>query len=119
LNSTQGNKGGTAIRLKFSLPPSDEVQTPVSTVFTFVNSHMAAFDEMTDKRNAEFHELSRRLGFSSGNGLVSEDDGFWPAPLSIYESDVLFWMVGDRLYLWNSVNFLKIWRLVLPQRLRN
>jgi hypothetical protein len=80
---------------------------------------MAAFDEMTDKRNAEFHELSRRLGFSSGNGLVSEDDGFWPAPLSIYESDVLFWMVGDRLYLWNSVNFLKIGRLVLPQRLRN
>ena len=92
----QGNKGGTAIRLKFSPPPSEAVPTPALTTFTFVNSHLAAFDEMVDKRNNDFHELSRRHEFPFENDIVNEgEDPFWLTPLSVYDSDVLFWMVCD------------------------
>ncbi|KAL1720460.1 hypothetical protein EV715DRAFT_289427 [Schizophyllum commune] len=61
-----GNKGGTAIRVQFT-PPFDDAKShdnpygPV--ILTFVNAHLAAFDEMVDKRNADFHDLSRRLTF--------------------------------------------------------
>lgn len=52
--STQGNKGATAIRFKYR-----------STVLSFVNSHLAAYDEFVERRNADFHELSRRMVFDS------------------------------------------------------
>ncbi|KAL1739864.1 Endonuclease/exonuclease/phosphatase, partial [Schizophyllum fasciatum] len=61
-----GNKGGTAVRVQFT-PPFDEAGATDSpygpTTLTFVNAHLAAFDEMVDKRNADFHDLSRRLTF--------------------------------------------------------
>ena len=70
---SQGNKGGTAIRLTFT-PPSvgHENSTlpeflPGSTTLTFVDAHLAAFDDMVEKRNSDFHELSRRLLFENVN----------------------------------------------------
>ncbi|KAF4603303.1 hypothetical protein EYR38_003716 [Pleurotus pulmonarius] len=69
-----GNKGGTAVRLAFTPPTQDNESSGAfrPTVLTFVNTHLAAFDEMVDKRNMDFHDLSKRLGladrhwFSSG-----------------------------------------------------
>ncbi|KAJ6625186.1 DNase I-like protein [Mycena sp. CBHHK59/15] len=84
-----GNKGGTAIRMKFT-PPGTATG---ATVLTFVNAHLAAFDEMFEKRHADYHELSRRLQFDLGTALPAVEG----APLAtvtcnIFESDVLFWM---------------------------
>jgi phosphatidylinositol-bisphosphatase len=72
----KGNKGGTAIRVSF-LPPaiptndknslSNVVSFPGPTTLTFVNAHLAAFDEMVDKRNSDFHELSKRLLFQTND----------------------------------------------------
>ncbi|KAF9552113.1 DNase I-like protein [Agrocybe pediades] len=113
-----GNKGGTAVRLTFTPPGSSttaesekasESSTPLgSTVLTFVNAHLAAFDEMAEKRNADFQDLSKRLLFESSNsagesegseqaaegGVGSGNDGsMFSRPFSVYEADVLFWMV--------------------------
>ena len=71
---------------------------------TFVNAHLAAFDEMTEKRNADFHDLSKRLSFDN-NDISSQPPGAEGedisrelvtelSSLSIYETDVLFWMVS-------------------------
>ncbi|KAF8199468.1 Endonuclease/exonuclease/phosphatase [Pholiota molesta] len=116
-----GNKGGTAVRLTFTPPsPSTEEQSqlhsPGSTTLTFVNAHLAAFDEMVDRRNSDFQDLSKRLSFDglvfpSSNNLGSEAEGGddhaaadtstltveLPPRLSIYETDSLFWM-GDLNY---------------------
>lgn len=117
LNSltVKGNKGSTAIRLTFT-PPStadhSKLHSPGSTTLTFVNAHLAAFDEMVDKRNSDFQDLSKRLSFE-GLGppsSVSEAEGGddhavadtppaltvgFPPPLSVYETDFLFWMVSS------------------------
>ncbi|KIK67887.1 hypothetical protein GYMLUDRAFT_155419 [Collybiopsis luxurians FD-317 M1] len=78
-----GNKGATAIRLTFTPASFDAlnsalspvvdgadqrhhgIENPGSTVITFTVSHLAAFDEMAEKRNADFHDLSKRLIFNS------------------------------------------------------
>jgi len=73
--TSQGNKGGTAIRLTFTPPNPDHGNStlpspeflPGSTTLTFVDAHLAAFDDMVEKRNSDFHELSRRLLFESVN----------------------------------------------------
>ena len=74
----QGNKGASALRF-----------TLHSTVLTFVNAHLAAFDEYTDRRNADFHDLSRRLLFLDPEA----EEGMEPSSESIFQSDALFWMV--------------------------
>ena len=74
----QGNKGASALRF-----------TLHSTVLTFVNAHLAAFDEYTDRRNADFHDLSRRLLFLDPEA----EEGVEPSSESIFQSDALFWMV--------------------------
>ncbi|KAF8189113.1 Endonuclease/exonuclease/phosphatase [Mycena galopus ATCC 62051] len=88
-----GNKGGTAIRLKFTPFPSTDAETvirnPAPTVLTFVNAHLAAFDEMVERRNADFHDLAKRLRFELGAGAGTGTEG----TCGIFESDVLFWMV--------------------------
>ncbi|KAF8189146.1 Endonuclease/exonuclease/phosphatase [Mycena galopus ATCC 62051] len=98
-----GNKGGTAIRLKFTPSPSTSptdaqtgqtgirLTTPAPTVLTFVNAHLAAFDEMVERRNADFHDLAKRLRFELGAGAGTGTEG----TCGIFESDVLFWMGGD------------------------
>ncbi|KAF7440117.1 hypothetical protein PC9H_000461 [Pleurotus ostreatus] len=86
-----GNKGGTAVRLAFTPPAQDKGSSGFRpTILTFVNTHLAAFDEMVDKRNMDFHDLSKRLGFSSYTPVEAVN----PPQTSIYESDVLIWMVN-------------------------
>lgn len=91
----QGNKGGTAIRMTYS-PPLPSKRLSVPTTITFVNSHLAAFDEMTDRRNAEFHDLSRRMLFQYSTrveGNEGPSTTAYPINVSLFETDVLFWMV--------------------------
>ncbi|KAF8152980.1 DNase I-like protein [Crassisporium funariophilum] len=117
-----GNKGGTAVRLSFT-PPShpnspgekspnrDSIHASGPTSFTFVNAHLAAFDEMVEKRNSDFQDLSKRLGFEYNGATpvspgadeegsnVTANDVLAAAGmgltqyLSVYETDALFWMV--------------------------
>lgn len=94
-------------------PGASSVTSPGPTTLTFVNAHLAAFDEMAEKRNSDFMDLSRKLTFegssASGQGEEGEtgaDDplyagmdpntgegGTGRSILSVYESDVLFWLV--------------------------
>ncbi|KAJ7802539.1 DNase I-like protein [Mycena olivaceomarginata] len=92
-----GNKGGTAIRMKFTPPATDAVKNPGPTVLTFVNAHLAAFDEMVEKRNADFHDLAKRLRFDLGPTLPEGATAPVPVTCNIFESDALFWM-GDLNY---------------------
>ncbi|KAH9925009.1 DNase I-like protein [Epithele typhae] len=100
-----GNKGAVGARLLFTPYPSATAEPgseskPVAV--TFVNAHLAAFDEMFDKRNADFHDLSRRLYFDSATAAATMDEGpatgSWytpePGPLTIFETDALFWLVN-------------------------
>lgn len=66
-----------------------------------MNAHLAAFDEMYEKRNADFQELSKRLVFEPAISVEDQQppsNGSWyspaAAPLSIFESDALFWLVS-------------------------
>ncbi|KAG1752256.1 DNase I-like protein [Suillus lakei] len=91
-----GNKGATAIRMSYT-PLTQEI-SPSPTVLTFVNAHLAAFDEMVERRNFDFHELSRRLVFDQTDGLDSNSNVNTTLESSrrivgLFESDVLFWMV--------------------------
>ncbi|KAL5487537.1 hypothetical protein ACEPAI_5645 [Sanghuangporus weigelae] len=81
LMGVMGNKGAVALRL-----------TVHSTVVTFVNAHLAAFDEYTDRRNADFHDLSRRLAFVSPAGTPTSEETMDQSAESIFQSDILFWM---------------------------
>ncbi|KAJ7850016.1 Endonuclease/exonuclease/phosphatase [Mycena olivaceomarginata] len=94
-----GNKGGTAIRMKFTPPATDAVKNPGPTVLTFVNAHLAAFDEMVEKRNADFHDLAKRLRFDLGPSLPESATAPVPVTCNIFESDALFWMVSLLTYL--------------------
>lgn len=118
----KGNKGGTAIRVVFTPPPNSSAEksalrSPGPTSLTFVNAHLAAFDEMADKRNSDFQELSRRLGFEGieptsfpmtpdaegSNDRVNMEPPTSPGTgtpptISVYETDVLFWMVSFSVF---------------------
>ncbi|KAI1792704.1 DNase I-like protein [Ganoderma leucocontextum] len=103
-----GNKGATAIRLLFTPTPSRPEDTEFQnkpTALTFVNAHLAAFDEMFEKRNADFHDLSRRLVFEPAISVADvPSSGSWyapaAAPLSIFAADALFWLVNLNYRLW-------------------
>ncbi|KAF7986043.1 hypothetical protein HWV62_41408 [Athelia sp. TMB] len=99
-----GNKGGTALR--FTITPPLAVPVDASTVsesrsgprarpttLTFVNAHLAAFDEYVDRRNADYHDLGRRLRFDSGSRDGSSDTDT-AVPTGIWESDIVIWMVS-------------------------
>jgi hypothetical protein len=55
---------------------------------------------MLERRNADFHDLSRRLLFHphSGSQLEGGDENYYPINLSIFETDVLFWLVRIFMY---------------------
>nr|GAT60061.1 DNase I-like protein [Mycena chlorophos] len=118
-----GNKGGTALRLRYTPPvPKHNVSSrtpsmistssastavsaasaassatavsaqtatsvapkqpvklrkPASTILTFVNTHLAAFDEMVEKRNADYTELVKKLRFELGTPVPA---GGGPTP---------------------------------------
>jgi phosphatidylinositol-bisphosphatase len=80
------------VRLSFTPRFSNktDVATVGPTILTFVNAHLAAFDEMFDKRNSDFQDLSKRLSFDSE---VMDANGLSPLQIGVYESDALFWMV--------------------------
>ena len=94
----QGNKGAVAIQLTYRPHPTPSVPTPIPIIFTFVDSHLAAFEDHLERRNADFRDISRRLTFGpcaeyswgphangTGEGLIM---------LDIYASDFLLWMVS-------------------------
>ncbi|KAH6908708.1 Endonuclease/exonuclease/phosphatase [Coprinopsis sp. MPI-PUGE-AT-0042] len=65
-----GNKGASAIRVSYYPPPHKHDGTRKRrrmkpTILAFVNAHLAEFDEMVDKRNADYRELTRRLRFNA------------------------------------------------------
>jgi len=66
------------------------------TVLTFVNSHLAAFDDMMDRRNTDFHDLSSRLLFRRqvGPDVDAPAESFPQVDVSVFETDVLFWIGG-------------------------
>lgn len=100
------------------------IENPGPTILTFVVSHLAAFDEMVDKRNADFQDLSKRLMFDSSTmtasasvpansskkvnvSTASSDDTPMPGGMNVspslvtvpekfgvFETDVLLWMVS-------------------------
>ncbi|KAG2134783.1 DNase I-like protein [Suillus clintonianus] len=95
-----GNKGATAIRMSYT--PFAQEFSPSPIVLTFVNAHLAAFDEMVERRNFDFHELSKRLVFDQTDGLDSDANTALETPRKVaglFESDVLFWMVRCNLLL--------------------
>jgi inositol polyphosphate 5-phosphatase INPP5B/F len=83
--------------MTFAPRPTVDTRDPRPVALTFVNSHLAAFDEMYEKRNADFHDLSRRLQFDSG--ISAAGIALPTVPLNVYQSDALFWMGG-----WSSSN---------------
>lgn len=69
-----------------------------------MNAHLAAFDEMFEKRNADFHDLCKRLQLDSGipadeSNAASAGYGPPTIQLNIFETDVLFWLVRVFLVL--------------------
>ncbi|KAH6910664.1 Endonuclease/exonuclease/phosphatase [Coprinopsis sp. MPI-PUGE-AT-0042] len=105
-----GNKGASAIRVSYYPPPHKHDGTRKRrrmkpTILTFVNAHLAAFDEMVDKRNADYRELTRRLRFNAPTRHAQphdeeadeEEEGEAIETTSVFESDVLFWL-GDLNY---------------------
>ncbi|KAI0251882.1 Endonuclease/exonuclease/phosphatase [Lactifluus subvellereus] len=92
------NKGAVAVRLNYQPKPTSSVQSPIPVTLTFVNSHLAAFHDQVERRNADFYDISRRLEFGPYTEYVwnprSEDIGVGPPTLDMYASDVLFWLVN-------------------------
>ncbi|KAG8900640.1 hypothetical protein FRB99_005833 [Tulasnella sp. 403] len=79
-----GNKGGVAIR--FSI---------YDTVFTFVNSHLAAGDEFVERRNADYSELRRLLKFPEPSPVPSPEAEYTSAGdqyTGVFNSDYTFWL---------------------------
>ncbi|KAH9020036.1 Endonuclease/exonuclease/phosphatase [Lactarius pseudohatsudake] len=102
-----GNKGAVAIRLTYRPHPTPSAPTPIPIVLTFVNSHLAAFDDQLDRRNADFHDISRRLTFGPcaeyAWGPQTSGTGEGPPILDIYASDFLLWL-GDLNYRLNLLD---------------
>ena len=85
----QGNKGATAVRMTLYK----------SNLITFVNSHLAAFDDFTEKRNSDYHELVRRIGFVPDISGGSETQAQVAGPEKVFQTDVLFWLVSRFTFL--------------------
>ncbi|KAF9788098.1 DNase I-like protein [Thelephora terrestris] len=93
-----GNKGATGIRLSFR-PKHPSGAPSLPTVLTFVNSHLAAFEDMVDRRNTDFHDLSSRMQFVRRTDQTPETPtrNLPQVVVSVFDTDVLFWM-GDLNY---------------------
>ncbi|KAI9290691.1 DNase I-like protein [Neoconidiobolus thromboides FSU 785] len=103
-----GNKGAVAIRIKLK-----------DSYFCFINSHLAADSSQVERRNQDFMDICRRIGFPEPPPLIGPNGtilplgyGFNPSPFfktnvmtlprnpklnSIYDSDHLIWL-GDLNY---------------------
>ena len=83
-----------------------------------MNAHLAAFDEMYDRRNADFHDLSKRLQFDSGVPAAdspTDEDGspLVTVPLSVFQTDALFWLVRSLMIRHGEVRLTHISEFVL------
>lgn len=79
-------------------PPREDGTTPLPSAFTFVNSHLAAFDTGLEKRDTDFQDISKRLSFRTDQQYTpqqSKDPDSSEPRLRVYESDAVFWMVGS------------------------
>ena len=61
--------------------------TSMPIALTFVDAHLAAFDEALDRRNADFHDISRRLTLGPCTDYVQSPQ------VGIFHTDALIWMV--------------------------
>ncbi|BFZ59372.1 hypothetical protein YB2330_000380 [Saitoella coloradoensis] len=68
-----GNKGAVGIKLRVW-----------DTSLVFIGSHLAAQTNMVDRRNADFHEICKRLMFDRGGDGIFEDTDhvFWCGDLN-------------------------------------
>ncbi|CAG7851790.1 Inositol polyphosphate 5-phosphatase OCRL-1; AltName: Full=Lowe oculocerebrorenal syndrome protein [Serendipita indica DSM 11827] len=99
-----GNKGGVGLRFRFR-----------NTVITVVASHLAAHDGMMQKRNEDHREICNRMHFPLRAATPAEAaEPLRPVSSSIFESDVLIWMVNCLLYLDNSDRAYLNYRIELP-----
>ncbi|KAI0061131.1 DNase I-like protein [Artomyces pyxidatus] len=94
-----GNKGAVALRLTYRPEPTPSTPIPIAATLTFVNAHLAAFDEMLERRNGDFRDISRRLEFGPcaeymWDSPLDPDAPSEPPMLNIYSSDLLVWMVS-------------------------
>jgi hypothetical protein len=70
-----------------------------NTLITCVTSHLAANDGMVEKRNSDYREIIRRLQFPVNPATPAEAaEQLHPISSSIFESDVLIWMVCSLHY---------------------
>ncbi|KAI0049485.1 DNase I-like protein [Auriscalpium vulgare] len=98
LMGIMGNKGAVAVRLTYRPAATPTAPSPTPTTLTFVNSHLAALDEMLERRNGDFRDISRRLEFGPCAeymwGESSDETGIAPPMATIYASDVLVEVSG-------------------------
>jgi inositol polyphosphate 5-phosphatase INPP5B/F len=93
--NTLGNKGGVALRIQIR-----------DTILCFVNSHLAAYDGMAEKRNLDYRELCRRLSFPLLAATPAEAANSPPDTAAIFDCECLFWMVwtSSHSLLYVSIN---------------
>ena len=60
-------------------------ETPMHNTGRATSTHRQCRIEMVDRRNADFHEISRRLRFSDGTDQTGE--------YGLFDTHVLIWMV--------------------------
>ncbi|KAK4336797.1 hypothetical protein RND71_043576 [Anisodus tanguticus] len=77
LGGAAGNKGGVAIRMTF-----------YNSALCFVCSHFAAGQSHTEERNADYHEITRKINFGSNRTLSCHDYIFWCGDFN-YRIDML------------------------------
>jgi inositol polyphosphate 5-phosphatase INPP5B/F len=87
-----------AVRINYQPNPASFSQSSLPITFTFVNSHLAAFDDHLDHRSADFHDISRRLEFGPCIEYMwaprTRHGEAEPQTVNIYASDVLIWLVS-------------------------
>lgn len=66
LGGATGNKGGVGIRFLVH-----------STSFCFVCAHLAAGQSQVRDRNEDYNEITQRMAFPMGRGILSHDYVFW------------------------------------------
>lgn len=90
LGGATGNKGATAIRFVL-----------YSTSLCFVCSHFAAGQNQVADRNADFAEITRKIGFPMGRTLNSHDYVFWCGDFNYrinMDKDVMKELIKEKAY---------------------
>ena len=84
-----GNKGAAGIRIVLGEAGGS---TDHGLKIAFVNSHLSAHIEQTDRRNWDFSEVVRRMMWEGINTTANEQTESTPPPKEgIKECDIVFW----------------------------